>query len=220
MKNDCPCRGQKHPRMCSWMPLPSARAFLCYDDKTLSGKHTRKGSAGWLCYRFTASFMAFPGLKEGSSQAVISIGSPVLGLRPVLAPLCLREKVPKFGRVTLPPLATSCVIVFSTAVRALSTAFCGMSVSAETDAISSVFVMAVFSFLCFAMQILPLISGIHHDTDAVIPKKDLLCSPVRAICMVTIVGGQMDQATTQSIKPWEKTIEKQRSFGREEFQWD
>ena len=27
---NCPCRGQKHPRMCSWMPLPPMRAVFLF----------------------------------------------------------------------------------------------------------------------------------------------------------------------------------------------
>ena len=68
--------------------------------------------------QLTASFSALPGLKLGTLAALISIGCPVCGLRPVLAARSLTENTPKPTKETSPPFFNSAVIVSTTASKA------------------------------------------------------------------------------------------------------
>src|SRR5258708_10718170 len=51
----------------------------------------------------TASFKAFAALNFGTLVAATFTASPVLGLRAILAALCLTEKIPKPAIETSPP---------------------------------------------------------------------------------------------------------------------
>ena len=118
---------------------------------TGESKH-RRGQRSY--FPLTASFICFPGLKTGTSQAGISISSPVLGFLPILSALCLLEKVPKPGIATESPLPTVSMIVSVIAFRARLTASGGMSVAPDTVKISSAFVMITLLFLLIYSRVI------------------------------------------------------------------
>jgi hypothetical protein len=60
---------------------------------------------GRAAREFTASFRPLPALNPGTLLALISIASPVLGLRPMRAARAFTVKVPKPTSETDPPFA-------------------------------------------------------------------------------------------------------------------
>src|SRR5690554_8208653 len=88
-------------------------------------------------YQLTASFSALPALKPGILAALISIGSPVCGLRPVRAARSLTAKVPKPTRTTESPAFRAPVMDSMTASRARPAAALGRSADEALASISS-----------------------------------------------------------------------------------
>ena len=71
-------------------------------------------------YSLTTFFNVELALKAGTLLAAIVIVSPVLGLRPVLASLCLTSKVPNPFKVILSPAFKTSVNVSTKALTAAS----------------------------------------------------------------------------------------------------
>ena len=88
-------------------------------------------------YLLTESFSALPALKLGTLAALISIGAPVCGLRPVLAALFLVAKVPKPTKTTGSSFCKEAVMVSIIASMARPAEALGRSALAATASISS-----------------------------------------------------------------------------------
>src|SRR3546814_11315666 len=74
-----------------------------------------RGAAGpQIDYRLTESLRPLPALNFGWVDALICIGSPVRGLRPVEALRCEQEKVPKPTRRTSSPFFSAPLIASKT----------------------------------------------------------------------------------------------------------
>src|SRR3546814_4475452 len=79
-----------------------------------------RGAAGpQIDYRLTESLRPLPALNFGWVDALICIGSPVRGLRPVEALRCEQEKVPKPTRRTSSPFFSAPLIASKTPSTAL-----------------------------------------------------------------------------------------------------
>src|SRR5690554_7188195 len=88
-------------------------------------------------YQLTASLSALPALKLGTLAALISIGSPVCGLRPVRAARSLTVKIPKPTRETVSPFLRLSVTLSIMASSARLAAALGISADAAMASISS-----------------------------------------------------------------------------------
>src|SRR3546814_19086658 len=79
-----------------------------------------RGAAGpQIDYRLTESLRPLPALNFGWVDALICIGSPVRGLRPVEALRCEQEKVPTPTRRTSPPFSSPPLLASQTPSTAL-----------------------------------------------------------------------------------------------------
>jgi len=116
-----------------------------------------------MYYLFTESFKALPGLKVGSVAALIWIGAPVCGLRPVRAARSFTENVPKPTNATDSPLVKVSVIAAIVASNARPAAAFGMSADAAIASINSD-LFTVFPFIIESIIMLFCFFGLSINT--------------------------------------------------------
>lgn len=122
--------------------------FSWQDPTGEGGKSPSRILPGWgncgsvlASYLLTASLSPLPALNRGTVAALIWIGSPVLGLRPVRAALLLTENVPKPTNVTESPLERDLVIPSTILLKADPASVLEIFASLAILSINSDFVM-------------------------------------------------------------------------------